>query len=135
MKRNWIGTVVVVGVSMVAGLFFSQIWVQVLGQQGGFPVEQQPPSPQVVVKQQAELPKWCVDFAMVQPGVRVITIVDTETKKIAVYHMDMATGGVVFKSIRDIQPDLMVDQFNALSPLPVEIMKWNRATEQSKGKN
>ena len=132
MRRNWIGTVVLAGVSMVAGLLFSQIWEQVQGQNVGFSAEQ---PPQVVVKQPAELPKWCVNFTMLQPGVQVITIVDTERKKIAVYHMDMVSGGVKFKTLRDIQQDLILDQYNALTPLPTEILKWNKETEHSKGRN
>jgi len=124
MRTNGIGTVVLVGVSMAAGLILSHVWEPVLGQPGGFSVEA---PPQVVVRQQAELPKWCVDFtALPSPGggpspVRVITVVDTETKKIAVYHMDMSTGGLHWLSTRNIQPDLAIDQFNARSPLPSEL--------------
>ena len=125
MKKNWIGTVVLVGVSVAVGLCLSQMWEQVLGQPGGFAA----PAPQVVVNQPAELPKLCVDFATVtvpaQGGrpaeIRVITVVDTEAKKIAVYHLEMTTGKLWLRSTRDIQPDLMINQFNATLPLPSEI--------------
>ena len=124
--KNWIGTVVLIGVSVTVGLFLSQTWEQVLGQPGNFFTE----APQVVLRQQAELPKWCVDFVTLPPlqgeslpRFRVITVVDTETKKIAVYHLDMSTGGVRLLSVRDIQPDLRLDQFNATSPLPSEIIR------------
>jgi hypothetical protein len=124
MRRNWIGTVILVGMSMVAGLFLSQVWEPVLGQSGGFSVET---PPQVVVQQQAELPKCCVDFTdLPSPRggpspIRVITVVDTEAKKIAVYHMELSTGGLRWLSTRDIRPDLTIHQFNALSPLPSEL--------------
>ena len=127
MRKNWIGTIALVGVSVIAGSFFSQIWEQVQGQPVGFAVEQV--QPQVVVQQPPELPKWCVNFAMLQPGLQVITIVDTETKRIAVYHLDMGSGGVSFKSIRGIQHDLMVEEYNALTPLPTEIMRRFRETD------
>ena len=126
MRKNWICTVVLVGVSTVAGLLLSQMREQVLGQPGGFAAEV---PQQVVVQQQAELPKCCVDFtALPLPGggfshVRVITVVDTEAKKIAVYHLDTTTGGLQWLSTRDIQHDLMVNQFNAQSPLPSEITR------------
>jgi len=140
MKKKWIGTVVLVSVSVVIGFFLSQTWEQVLGQHnfghpGGFFVEgsqiaPQVVAPQVVVQQQGELPKWCVDFVSLPPlpgenmsRLRVITVVDTETKKIAVYHLDITTGALRLLSVRDIQPDLMLDQFNATSPLPSEIIR------------
>ena len=130
MRKNWIGTGVLVGASLIAGALFSQIWEQVLGQPGSFSVE----VPQVVVNQPAELPKWCVDFVTLPayPGVRVITIVDTESKAIVVYHEDLTTGGVTWLSTRNIQQDLMFRGFNVLSPTPMELI---RELERSKGKN
>ena len=128
MKKNWIGTVILVGVSLAAGSFLSQMWEPVLGQYGGF-VAEASQDPKVVVNQSAELPKLCVDFVTVmvptQEGrlaeTRVITVVDTESKKIAVYHLEMATGKLWWRCTRDIQPELMVNQFNAMLPLPSEV--------------
>ena len=124
MRKNWICTVVLVGVSTVAGLLLSQMREQVLGQPGGFAAEV---PQQVVVQQQAELPKCCVDFtALPLPGggisnIRVITVVDTEAKRIVVYHLDLSTGGLHWLSTRDIQPDITIEEYNALPPLPSEI--------------
>ena len=120
---NWIGTVVLVGVSMVAGAILSQMWGQPAhGQPAGFFVESPPVAPQVVVQQPTEMPKWFVDFAPLSPQVRAITVVDTETKRIAFYHLDVTDGGLRWLSTRNIQPDLMVDQHNPRSPLPSELM-------------
>jgi hypothetical protein len=125
MKKNWIGTIVLVGVSLAAGLVFSQMWEQVLGQAGSFSAD----APQVVVNQQAELPKCVVDFTTLplQGGapsqIRVVTVVDTEAKRIAVYHLDMSTGRLQLLSVRDIQPDLTLHQFNAMLPLPTDIAR------------
>jgi len=127
MRKSWIGTVVLVGASIAAGLLLSQMWEQVLGQPGGFFVES--PPPQVVVNQPTELPKCYVDFVTLPiqgealPRIRVITVVDTELKRIAVYHLEMATGKLWWLSTRDIQPELRVNQFNATSPLPSEISR------------
>ena len=120
---NWMGTVVLVGVSMVAGAVLSQMWGQpVHGQPAGFFVDSPPVPPQVVVQQPAELPKWYVDFTPLSPQIRAITVVDTEAKKIAFYHLDVTDGGLRWLSTRNIQPDLMVDQHNPRSPLPSDVM-------------
>jgi len=135
MKKNWIGTVVLVGVSMVAGSLLSQMWEQVLGQPVGFSMEAPPVVPQVVVNQPTELPKWFVDFVPAppqwgRPEIRVITVVDTETKKIAVYHLDTTDGGLWWLSTRDIQPDLMTNQFNPRPPFPSDVRLETQWLEQ-----
>ena len=133
MKKIWIGVIALIGISLT-GAFFLQMWEQVFGQPVGFSVD----APQVVVNQPAVLPKWCVDFIFLPPQggklpeIRVITIVDTETKRIAVYHMELATGKLWLLSVRDIQPDLMLNEFNAISPLPSELSKELQRLE---GKN
>ena len=139
MKKSWIGTIVLVSVSMTAGLLLSQIWEQVLGQPGTFSVST---PPQVVVKQPAELPKCYVEFVTVPPfpgenlpRIRLVTVVDTELKKIALYHMDITTGKVWWLSTRNIQPDLMFDQHNATAPLPSELMREHQRLDAEKKEN
>jgi len=130
MKKNWMGTLVLVGMSMAAGLLLSQTREQVLGQPAGLTAG----APQVVVQQHPELPKCYVDCVTLPlpgeniPRIRVITVVDTEAKKIAVYHMEMATGNLWLLSVRNIQPDLVLDQFNAKSPLPAELIRERQRT-------
>ena len=131
--KNWIGTVVLVGISAAAGMFFSQIWEQVFGQAVGFSVE----VPQVVVRPPAEMPKWCVDITDLppqagRPGIRAITVVDTETKKFLFYHHNVIDGSLWLISTRNIAPDLMLDEHNAQSPLPSEIMREMQRLEQMK---
>lgn len=124
MRQNWIGTVILVGVSMAAGSLLSQMWEQVLGQPTGLSA----PAQQVVVQQPTELPKCFVDCVTLPPQggsppqIRVITVVDTEAKKIVVYHMAMATGQLWLRSVRDMQPDLMLHEYNATLPTPSEII-------------
>jgi hypothetical protein len=111
--------------------FCGTVW----GQYDGMP---QGVAPQVVVRQQAELPKCVVDFAPLEDPanparkMRVITVVDTEAKKIAVYHEELATGKVWWLSTRSIQPDLLIDQFNATQPLPSEV---DREVKRLQNKN
>ncbi|MDR1965039.1 MAG: hypothetical protein LBQ50_14805 [Planctomycetaceae bacterium] len=108
----------------------SLVWNQALGQPVNLPLTPAPDSiPQVVVRPPAEPPKWLVDFSPyedpVNPAkkIRVITVVDPESKRIVVYHEDLATGQIKLLSARNIRNDLLLDQFNALSPTPSEIEK------------
>ena len=123
MRKNWIGTVVLVGTSMVAGLLLPQMWEHVLGQPGGFSAE--PTQTQVVVNQPVELPKWYVEFVPLPPhgNIRAVAVVDTESKKVAMYHWEVATGKLWLLTVRDIREDLMLNQFNAQSPLPSELRR------------
>jgi len=137
MRKNWIGTVVLVGVSVAVGMFLSQTWEQVHGQPVGFSMEAPQVAPQVVVQQPSELPKWFVDFTPSpqhwgKPEIRVVTVVDTETKRILVYHLNLTDGGLWFLSSRNIQPDLMVDQHNPRPPFPSDLILERQRLEQVK---
>ncbi|HEX3998978.1 MAG TPA: hypothetical protein VHX65_10540 [Pirellulales bacterium] len=50
-----------------------------------------------------------------------VTVIDPRSRRMAVYHVDSATGIVSLKSVRNIQFDLMISEFNGVSPLPREI--------------
>ena len=50
-----------------------------------------------------------------------LTVIDPRTRTMCIYHVDPATGVVALKSVRNIQWDLMMDEFNGVSPLPREI--------------
>ena len=50
-----------------------------------------------------------------------VTVIDPETRVLSVYHIDLATGAVVLKSVRNIHWDLQMVEFNATSPLPREV--------------
>ena len=50
-----------------------------------------------------------------------LVVVDPVTRAIAVYHVDAATGEVMFKSMRNITWDLQMKDFNTGKPLPQDI--------------
>jgi hypothetical protein len=50
-----------------------------------------------------------------------VTVIDPETRVLSVYHIDLSTGGVELKSVRNIHWDLQMVEFNGTSPLPREI--------------
>jgi hypothetical protein len=50
-----------------------------------------------------------------------LVVVDPETRGLAVYHIDNASGEISLKSVRNIHYDLKISEFNGTSPLPREI--------------
>ena len=139
MKKNRIGVVVLVCVSAAAGQLLSQVWEQVFGQPGNFSANV---PAQAVVNLPAAFQKGFVDFVTVPPlqgenlpRTRLMTVVDMELKKIATYHIDLATGKLQCVSVRDIQEDLLLDQYNAMSPLPSELKAERQRLEAEKTRN
>ncbi len=54
-------------------------------------------------------------------GRQLLTIVDSKQKTVAVYHVDLATGEITLSSVRQIEWDLKLSEFNSDRPLPGEI--------------
>jgi hypothetical protein len=52
-----------------------------------------------------------------------LTVIDPRSRAMAVYHVDSTTGVVSLKSVRNIQWDLMMSEFNGVGPLPREIQR------------
>jgi hypothetical protein len=50
-----------------------------------------------------------------------LTIIEPRTHVLSVYHLDLATGSVTLKSVRNLSWDLQIDEFNGTKPLPREI--------------
>jgi hypothetical protein len=50
-----------------------------------------------------------------------LLVLDSRTRALAVYHVDRASGQVVLKSARNLQADLLLDEFNSGEPSPQEI--------------
>ncbi len=57
----------------------------------------------------------------VEQGRQQIVVIDTKSRVMSVYHIEHATGVISLKSVRSIQADLLMDEFNTDSPLPKEI--------------
>jgi hypothetical protein len=54
-------------------------------------------------------------------GRQQVTVIDSKTRVMSVYHVEHTTGVISLKSVRDISADLKMDEFNTESPLPREI--------------
>ena len=81
----------------------------------------------VNVKQAQESGRWIADFTPLadptNPARRLqaVTVVDPESKRICVYHVDLMEGTVKLCSVRNIRGDLQFEQFNPVTPTPREI--------------
>jgi hypothetical protein len=52
---------------------------------------------------------------------QVVTVIDPRQRSMSVYHVELATGEITLKSVRNIQWDLQMMDFNGTNPLPKEI--------------
>lgn len=59
---------------------------------------------------------------------QVVTVIDPQKRAMSVYHVELSTGEITLKSVRNIQWDLQMMDFNGTTPLPKEI----RAVLESK---
>jgi hypothetical protein len=50
-----------------------------------------------------------------------VTVIDPDTRVLGVYHVDLSTGEVTLKSVRNIHWDLQMIEFNGTHPLPREV--------------
>jgi hypothetical protein len=50
-----------------------------------------------------------------------VTVIDPDTQSLGVYHIDLSTGEVKVKSVRNIHWDLQMIEFNGTPPLPREV--------------
>ncbi len=56
-----------------------------------------------------------------EPTRHQVVVIDPKSRALSVYHIDYATGQISLKSVRNIDADLLMDEFNTDSPLPKEI--------------
>src|SRR5262245_57021153 len=47
-----------------------------------------------------------------------LTVIDPRMQVMSIYHLDLPTGNVTLKSVRNIRWDLQIVEFNGTSPLP-----------------
>jgi hypothetical protein len=55
-------------------------------------------------------------------GRQQVTMVDPRQRVLAVYHIDKASGGIALKGVRNVQWDLLMEDFNSAgTPTPREV--------------
>jgi hypothetical protein len=50
-----------------------------------------------------------------------LTVIDPRMRVMSVYHVDLASGAITLRSVRNITWDLQLREFNGVAPLPQEI--------------
>ena len=53
--------------------------------------------------------------------VQQVTIIDPKQRVMSVYHIELASGKIALRSVRNFQWDLKMTEFNGENPLPREI--------------
>ncbi|MEO8270136.1 MAG: hypothetical protein ABI557_10460 [Aureliella sp.] len=62
-----------------------------------------------------------VQSVMLPSGVQQLSVIDSQVKSLAVYHLEPTTGKILLKSVRNLQWDLQMEHFNGQAPLPGEL--------------
>jgi len=50
-----------------------------------------------------------------------IAVIDPQQRVMSIYHVDLTSGKIELKSVRNITWDLQIEQFNSAEPLPEQI--------------
>lgn len=108
MRSTWLGWLLVAAVLLAIG--FGETLARAFAQR--------PVSPQQINAGEP-LASHSVELA---DGRQQITLIDNRTRAIAVYQVDPRSGAISLKSVRNVQWDLQMDEFNiGGNPSPKEI--------------
>jgi hypothetical protein len=114
MKRAVLGILVSVGLVMAA-VAVAQQRGELLGQRPTLAAAA--PAPAVAAGSELIV----VPAPLGDTGRQMLTVVDPRQRVMAVYHIDLATGKIALKSVRNIQWDLQIEDLNNDGLTPKEI--------------
>lgn len=52
-----------------------------------------------------------------------VVVIDPKQRVMSVYHVELSSGEIALKSVRQFQWDLMLSEFNGVKPLPEEMRR------------
>lgn len=110
MRNATLGLVVLVGLTFTVAatcLAERDLWAQ---RPAGFPTEQE-----------LATGKLLALSAPAGEKQQQVTVIDSQTRTMSVYHIDLSTGEIALKSVRNIRWDLQMEEFNGTTPAPREI--------------
>ncbi|MFN9601857.1 MAG: hypothetical protein ACK6A7_00230 [Planctomycetota bacterium] len=109
-------------------------WSQNQGQQGAWPATGSYASSSGLVitgqSSAAASQKHLMSSATLSNGMQQIVLVDPDRQTIAVYHIDPDKGDTQLKSVRKIDADFALEEFNLSEPTPTTIRKNLRLGER-----
>jgi len=103
--------------AVVSGLVVG-LGVLVLGSVGFLEAQAQRPVAQERSVTSPELVAMSYDAG---DGRQQITVIDSRQRVMAVYHVDRASGSLALKSVRNLNWDLLIEDFNSDKPTPREV--------------
>ena len=106
MRAVWVSGLIV-GLVMAGAVGFLQ-HPSAFGQQEGIPLPSRLAGELLALSSDGE-------------GRQQVTVIDTKSRVMSVYHIENKSGAITLKSVRSIQADLLIDEYNTESPLPREI--------------
>jgi len=56
-----------------------------------------------------------------QEGQQMFTVIDSATRAMAVYHVDLKSGQTTLRSVRNLHWDLQLEDFNSVTPKAREV--------------
>lgn len=56
-----------------------------------------------------------------QEGQQMFTVIDSATRAMAVYHVDLKSGQATLRSVRNLHWDLQLEDFNSVTPKAREV--------------
>jgi hypothetical protein len=123
-----------IAIGLVLCTYLPRTWSQNQGSQGAWPASTgfAPSSGLVVTGQSnaAASQKHLMSSATLSNGTQQIVLVDPERLTIAVYHIDPQKGDIQLKSVRKIDADFALEEFNLSEPSPTTIRKNLRLGER-----
>lgn len=104
----------VVGILMVAGLTTAAVAVRPDGSEAfGERIESYRPT--------APDSRFIAFSTTVENKYEQVTVIDPARRVIVIYHVELASGDVELRCVRNFESDLQLDYYNGKSPLPPEI--------------
>src|SRR5690348_16528053 len=100
----------VLGIGLLLALAFG--FPEALAQRQAGQLVSHPPTHPATNQQQAGSPDMLALSAEAE-GRQQITVIDPKQKVMAVYHVDRTTGAISLRSVRNLQCDLQIEDFNS----------------------
>ena len=96
-------------------------WIVIGGIVAGEGSAQQPTPKQIM--QAAARGELIAFDTIVGDKIQQVTIVDPKRRSLSVYHVELESGKIQLRSVRNISGDLEIEEYNTARPLPHEIRR------------